>query len=1522
MRLFVCLSLLLVWASSSLMAQWHATSPSPHPVAVTQPGGQTLHILARGNDHHHWSETTDGYTIIQNKAGYYEYAVLEEGKLKATGHLAKDPADRDLQEMRGLMKVSRHLSLSDLGGIDHGHAHSSPGPFARSSTIAHPAAVPSKGEVRLLAILIDYPDLPHKYDPAHFHKLFNEGIDGKPSFRDYFLQNSFGQLSVTVDVVGWVRAAQNYSYYGDGNGKSRSRLLVSEAVDAAEAAGMDFSQYDNDGDEDVDGIIIVHAGPGAEEGGNKDYIWSHRWNITNQFKDGKYISDYTIQPETRINSFYGGDVGIGIFCHEFGHLLNLPDLYDMDATNGRSNGIGNWGLMGTGNWLGAEDYPAGLSAWSKEALGWIKPKVINDAHGYYSLRSAAFFPDALRLETGREGEYFLLENRQREGTDSHIPGVGMAIWHINTDKTSLYPFSNRVNGDVNLKGVDLEEADGRNDLDNESNRGDATDLYPAKGLATAFSVFSSPSSSRYFELDGSLETGISLENIAQSEDGRISFLYNRRFTDSGLSPEKPLIAFEGNNRSTEKDVWFEFTLPEAGKVTLTSRLTSNLRVFLSDTTKAAIVQKEFSPDDSLLSLAFFDQGSRLLLHWQYTSTTHDFEIRLENQVAEADSLALVAMYEQMDGTNWKRKQHWLSKAVVGWQGIKVANGRVVELDLADNQLKGQLPAAIGDLAALQLLRLGQNEINGTIPASIGQLKKLQWLELQNNKLEGAIPESFYGAVSLEVLNLSFNRLTGNLSEEIGKLSKLRELQAANNLLSQALPEALFALGELRYLDLKDNLLTGLPANFFSTPLTRIDLSRNQLQGELPMLVTRQQQAPMLLDLSRNQLTGSIPGALSAISFSQLNLSRNQLAGALPALQVSELLDVSDNKLNALSAPVSAADAFSLRLAQNHFTFEDLLPVASMLACSGCEDRYSPQAAVLLNEERIIRETDSLSYLLPFDSAVNGATYTWWKEETAAGAEKKLSISSFESSLSGTYRCEISHPELPGLVLQAEGLKLSLKPKEEQLITVEEPGPVSYGKAAFSLNAESSSGLPLQVQLLSGPVSLDGELLTITGVGEVVLKYSQAGNPDYLPAEKEVRFSIAKAEQQISMPAVGEYTYGDAPLVLMAEASSGLLPAYEITSGPGQLSGDSLVLLGAGTIRLKVSQAGNELYLPATELLTEVKVNKAPQQLSFASLGAEHQADTLLILSASSSAGLPVAFRIVEGTAELQNDSLRVSRPGMLVIEAYQSGNDNYLPAEPARQQIRVKAREMLVQQISGSEITDKTFGDAPLMLDFAASSGLPVVMEVSGPVKLEDQLLYLQGAGLVTVKVYQPGNDSYAASDTLMVSFEVKPARQQISFEISQLSDTSYLLDAEASSGLPVSLQLMGGEGIISDDTLFVSAGGIFEVQASQQGNENYLPAQPVSQILEVPVITSLEETVNFALKIYPNPVVNFLQIHLPAGGKPLIGMLYDARGMLLHQWHFAEAKASLDFSSYPKGVYHLQLSREGHTAHYRLLKQ
>src|SRR5690606_12951746 len=132
-----------------------------------------------------------------------------------------------------------------------------------------------------------------------------------------------------------------YAHYGHNQGFQRSRQLMAEAIDAAEAGGVDFSQYDNDGDGFVDAIIAVHAGPGAEVGAQLQYIWSHRWTMGNLARhyDGVTVNDYILNPETRP----WGMVGVGVIAHEFGHALGLPDLYDTDNS---SRGIGNFGLMG------------------------------------------------------------------------------------------------------------------------------------------------------------------------------------------------------------------------------------------------------------------------------------------------------------------------------------------------------------------------------------------------------------------------------------------------------------------------------------------------------------------------------------------------------------------------------------------------------------------------------------------------------------------------------------------------------------------------------------------------------------------------------------------------------------------------------------------------------------------------------------------------------------------------------------------------------------------------------------------------------------------------------------------------------------------------------------------------------------------------------------------------------------------------------------------------------------------------
>jgi len=184
----------------------------------------------------------------------------------------------------------------------------------------------------------------------------------------------------------------------------------------------------------------------------------------------------------------------------------LPDLYD---TDGSSQGIGNWGLMGSASWLGGGKRPGGLSAWSKIKLGWQVPTEIL-LNGSYVLNSAATNEEIYFLNPGEGKEYFLLENRQKLGVDQALPGSGLAIWHIDDAR-----FTNAIE---THKRVDVEEADGLNGLDGSS-RGDAGDLFPGTSGNTFFNAVSNPNNQLY-------AGGISparILNIVQNADATISF---------------------------------------------------------------------------------------------------------------------------------------------------------------------------------------------------------------------------------------------------------------------------------------------------------------------------------------------------------------------------------------------------------------------------------------------------------------------------------------------------------------------------------------------------------------------------------------------------------------------------------------------------------------------------------------------------------------------------------------------------------------------------------------------------------------------------------------------------------------------------------------------------------------------------------------------------------------------------------------------------------------------------------------
>ena len=170
-------------------------------------------------------------------------------------------------------------------------------------------------------------------------------------------------------------------------------------------------------------------------------------------------------------------------------------------------------------------------------------------------------------------------------------------------------------------------------------------------------------------------------------------------------------------------------------------------------------------------------------------------------VTERD--ALVAIYNATNGENWARRQNWLSTAPVGtWYGVTTnASGRVIELNLSENLLVGEIPSELGSLTNLQVLALSQNQLSGEVPSVLGSLAGLRELYLWGNELSGEIPPEFSGLTNLQLLYLSQNQLSGKIPPELGSLANLQVLALSQSQLSGEIPSVLGSLANLQQLSL-------------------------------------------------------------------------------------------------------------------------------------------------------------------------------------------------------------------------------------------------------------------------------------------------------------------------------------------------------------------------------------------------------------------------------------------------------------------------------------------------------------------------------------------------------------------------------------------------------------------------------------------------------------------------------------------------------------------------------------------------
>ncbi|MFZ0392087.1 MAG: M6 family metalloprotease domain-containing protein, partial [Calditrichia bacterium] len=375
-------------------------------------------------------------------------------------------------------------------------------------------------QINGLILLVDFADNQAdtlNHPPAEFDDLlFSTGTYTTGSMNDFYLENSNNKMGISGLVTKWVRMPQNYSYYVDGqagfgNYPRNAQKMVEDAVAAADSF-VDFSQYDNDGDGYVDALFVVHSGPGRETTGSDNDIHSHAWSINPQMRDGVIIQRYSMEPETQSNHF----VTMGVFAHEFGHVLGLPDLYDTDYS---TSGIGRWSVMAGGSWAG----PPGLSgavpvhfdAWCKQDLGWITPTQLSGDSMGVNIRPIHGDSSTYRLWTNGAGgpEFFLLEYKKKVGFDSYLPGEGLLIWHIDENVPGN---SNELH-----RKVDLEQADGLNQLSFNGNSGDSGDPFPGFTNNTTFSGLTNPNSNNY----QGQESLVAVVNIQDNGNGATADLF-------------------------------------------------------------------------------------------------------------------------------------------------------------------------------------------------------------------------------------------------------------------------------------------------------------------------------------------------------------------------------------------------------------------------------------------------------------------------------------------------------------------------------------------------------------------------------------------------------------------------------------------------------------------------------------------------------------------------------------------------------------------------------------------------------------------------------------------------------------------------------------------------------------------------------------------------------------------------------------------------------------------------------------
>lgn len=440
--------LFAIFAWNALMA----IPADPKPKTLRQPDGTYISVVMCGNEHAHAFFTPDGTPLLRNAlSGMLEPTTVEKAWVRGMAH-------RDFSKpMCGARRVDgqyQHPLISNF---------------------------PTLGHQKTLVVLIEFNDVKFSSVDApndFYTRMLNEegfsndyGANG--SARDFYHVSSANLFDPEFIVVGPIELTGKATFYGTDAGTQDANmgLAVKEACEKANSDfGVDFSEYDADGDGVVDNVAFIYAGNGqADTPNGSELIWPHAAELDEAWKinltlNGKIIRHYFCSNELR----YRADgqkvpTGIGTVCHEFGHILGLPDLYNV-TYNPIDVGVSYWDTMAGGSYNNDMNTPPTFSSYERMVLRWLTP----DTLAFPELKNLDHLLQLSHLMesnkayyvpvSGKPNEYFMLENRQQKGWDEYLYGHGLLMWHID-EVDSLWQ-KNTVNVDWAHHHVDIECADG------------------------------------------------------------------------------------------------------------------------------------------------------------------------------------------------------------------------------------------------------------------------------------------------------------------------------------------------------------------------------------------------------------------------------------------------------------------------------------------------------------------------------------------------------------------------------------------------------------------------------------------------------------------------------------------------------------------------------------------------------------------------------------------------------------------------------------------------------------------------------------------------------------------------------------------------------------------------------------------------------------------------------------------------------------------------------------------------------